>query len=312
MPNSAKPPLFGDPPGVQEGDIFRSHAELYAADVHRFSGQGISGTEESGVDSIVLSGGYVDDLDKGDEIIYTGRGGRDRDSGNQIADQSLEEPGNAGLVVSGVLGRPVRVIEGLGISGGKRKRATKGYKYRGLYSVEDHWMTPGIDGFQVCQFRLVKLGVGEQPSPKPLAPRVDGETALEREARRYLLQQRLVRDTKAALQVKEMYNNTCQMCQERVVVSPQGSAYSEAAHIQAVGKPHNGPDIMENLLCLCPTCHVRFDRGALQLTDRYEVLDGLQLKIVNDLARLREHHIQLCFVRQHRNRWKGRFLENPL
>jgi hypothetical protein len=38
--------------------------------------------------SIVLSGGYVDDLDEGDLIVYTGEGGRDPGTGRQIADQS--------------------------------------------------------------------------------------------------------------------------------------------------------------------------------------------------------------------------------
>jgi putative restriction endonuclease len=34
--------------------------------------------------SIVLSGGYVDDEDLGDMIIYTGEGGRDAATGRQI------------------------------------------------------------------------------------------------------------------------------------------------------------------------------------------------------------------------------------
>ncbi len=308
MPNGSKPPQFGHPDGVHEGDVFRGHADLYAADVHRFSGQGISGTEETGVDSIVLSGGYVDDLDKGDEIIYTGRGGRDRHSGNQVADQTMEDSGNAGLVVSRALGKPVRVIEGLGVTGSKRRRATKGYQYRGLYRVEDHWMTVGREGFEVCQFRLLKLADGELPVPQPTLPEVDGETEIEREARQYLYQQRLLRDSKAAMRVKEMYGDSCQMCRTRIVVSPHGAAYSEAAHIQALGRPHNGPDIIENLLCLCPTCHVRFDRGALQLTDEYEVLDGLRFEVVNDLQRIRGHRIQVPFIRQHRLRWEARSL----
>lgn len=306
MPNGSKPPLFGHLEGVHEGDVFRSHAELYAAGVHRFSGQGISGTEETGVDSIVLSGGYVDDLDQGEEIIYTGRGGRDRHTGNQVADQTMEDSGNAGLVVSRALGKPVRVVEGLGVKGAKRRRATKGYRYRGLYRVDDHWVTVGQEGFLVCQFRLLKLASGEVPIPQALLPPAEGDTELEREARRYLYQQRLVRDTRAAMRVKEMYSDSCQMCRKRIVVSPHGAAYSEAAHIQAVGKPHNGPDILENLLCLCPTCHVRFDRGALQITDGYEVFDGLEFEVIDSLERLKEHRIQLTFVRQHRRRWADR------
>ncbi|WP_434403122.1 HNH endonuclease [Streptomyces sp. NBC_01353] len=35
---------------------------------------------------------------------------------------------------------------------------------------------------------------------------------------------------------------------------PRGSRWGESED--------NGPDIVENLLCLCPTCHVLFDAGA--------------------------------------------------
>ena len=295
--------MFGHPEGVKEGEIFRTHADLYAAGLHRFSGQGISGTEETGVDSIVLSGGYVDDKDMDDEIIYTGRGGRDRETGNQVADQSFDDTSNAGLVISRVLGKPVRVMEGLDIRGTKRRRAHGGYLYRGLYRVANHWMTIGQEHFRVCQFQLLKLRPGEVVTPQPLAPDMGGETELERQARRYIERQRLVRDSRAAMRVKEMYEDTCQMCLARIVVSPTGAAYSEAAHIQAVGQPHNGPDILANLLCLCPTCHVRFDRGALQITDGYDVFDGLKREVITTLSRLSEHRIRLEFLQQHRGRW---------
>lgn len=306
MPNGSKPVMFGHPPGVQEGDLFAKHTDLYQAGVHRFSGQGISGTEATGVDSIVLSGGYIDDRDNGDEIIYTGMGSRDRSSGNLVADQSMEEPGNAGLVVSQALGKSVRVIEGLGITGGKRRRPSKGYRYRGLYRVAEHWMTVGQEGFRICQFRLIKLLPGESPAPQRLAPEVSGDTELERQARRYLYQQRLVRDTKVVRRVKQLHADTCQMCRTRMVVSPAGEAYSEGAHIKALGKPYHGPDVLGNILCLCPSCHVRFDRGVLQITDDYEVLDGLEFKVIGMLERVPEHHIEIEFIQHHRNRWAAR------
>ncbi len=49
----------------------------------------ISGSGSDGADSIVVSGGYEDDIDAGDEIIYTGHGGNDPQTGKQIADQTL-------------------------------------------------------------------------------------------------------------------------------------------------------------------------------------------------------------------------------
>ncbi|MDQ1305783.1 MAG: putative restriction endonuclease [Actinomycetota bacterium] len=35
--------------------------------------------------------------------------------------------------------------------------------------------------------------------------------------------------------------------------------------IKALGVPHNGPDVLENLLCLCPNDHARFDRAAIYI-----------------------------------------------
>ncbi|MFI8106225.1 YDG/SRA domain-containing protein [Streptomyces sp. NPDC086023] len=298
--------FFGTPDGVAEGDWFKGHTELHAAGLHRFKGQGISGTSETGADSIVLSGGYIDDRIEHDRIVYTGMGGRDRDSGLMVADQTLGERGNAALVVSQALGHPVRVIEGLGISNGKRRRAMKGYEYRGLYRVAEHWMTVGQEGFRICQFELRKLAPGELPTPQAVDPLEGAPTDLEEQVRRYISQDRLVRDSKIVRQVKRMYDNTCQVCQLRLVVSPSGEAYSEAAHIQAVGKPHNGEDRLENLLCLCPNCHALFDRGALHLSDDLDVLDGFSGEFRATLTRAQGHLIGLEFVRKHRERWAPR------
>ncbi|MFJ3965401.1 YDG/SRA domain-containing protein [Streptomyces sp. NPDC090036] len=297
---------FGTPDGVTEGDWFAGHAALHAKGLHRFSGRGISGTEKTGADSIVLSGGYVDDRDEGDVIIYTGEGGRDRDSGQMVADQTLGERGNAALVVSQAMGHPVRVIEGLGVTQGKRRRATKGYVYRGLFQAAEHWMTVGQEGFRICQFKLVKIESGDAPTPQPVDPLAGAETAFEEQARRYISQDRLVRDSKVVSAVKKMYDNTCQICRTRLIVSVGGQAYSEGAHIQAVGKPHMGDDRLENVLCLCPTCHVLFDRGALQLTDELHVIDGLTGRFRAALAQVKGHNIGIEFARKHRERWANR------
>jgi E3 ubiquitin-protein ligase UHRF1 len=56
--------------------------EASEAGVHRPPVGGIAGSEKTGCFSIVLSGGYEDDVDNGDEFLYTGSGGRDL-SGNK-------------------------------------------------------------------------------------------------------------------------------------------------------------------------------------------------------------------------------------
>ncbi|GAA3187523.1 MULTISPECIES: YDG/SRA domain-containing protein [Streptomyces] len=301
------PIRFGTPDEVFEGQWFKGHAELYEAGVHRAFGRGIAGTALGGVDSIVLSGGYVDDVYGEEEIVYTGEGCRDRETGRLYADQSMESPGNAGLLLNEARGNSVRVVRGLDIRGGKRRRAMGGYEYCGLFRVADHWMTVGKEGFLVCQFKLMKLAPGETPKAKPIAPPQVEDTSVEEQVRRTVEYQRLVRNSKVVRTVKEMYGNSCQICETRLQVSPGGEAYSEAAHIRALGKPHNGPDVLENVLCLCANCHALFDRGALQLSDDLDVLDGLNRTIKGKLKKVREHKIKVDFVRHHRQRWDDRF-----
>ena len=68
---------FGSIPNHLVGSLFADRRSLSAATVHRPPQAGISGSKTDGADSIVLNGGYVDDEDYGDVIIYTGHGGQD-------------------------------------------------------------------------------------------------------------------------------------------------------------------------------------------------------------------------------------------
>lgn len=72
---------------------------------------------------------------------------------------------------------------------------------------------------------------------------------------------RIVRNYDVAASVKRLYDNTCQICKTRLLTA--AGPYSEGAHIRPLGVPHNGPDTLENILCLCPNCHVLFDGHAL-------------------------------------------------
>jgi len=75
---------------------------------------------------------------------------------------------------------------------------------------------------------------------------------------------RRLRDTALARRVKLLYNNRCQICGETIMLYG-GELYSEAHHIQPLGAPHNGPDVMGNILCVCPNHHVQLDYGAIEL-----------------------------------------------
>ena len=48
-------------------------------------------------------------------------------------------------------------------------------------------------------------------------------------------------------------------------VESERSFLREAAHIRPLGAPHNGPDTLDNTLCLCPNHHVPFDHSGTRL-----------------------------------------------
>ena len=58
------------------GGFFHA-SQVSEVGVHRPPVAGIHGRETHCAYSIVLSGGYEDDVDNGDEFMYTGSGGRD-------------------------------------------------------------------------------------------------------------------------------------------------------------------------------------------------------------------------------------------
>ena len=246
--------VFGHIPGYPEGSRFESRVELSEAGVHRPTVAGISGSESEGADSIVLSGGYEDDEDLGDEVVYTGHGGRDAESGRQVAHQRLTR-GNLALAHSSLEGLPVRVIRGANLDSPYAPRS--GYCYDGLYLVDDYWQEPGRSGFRVWRYRLIKL-----PN---ISTRDDvaseASAAFSTVQRRETKVQRIVRDTAQARRVKTLYDYRCQMCGIRL--GGLAGPYAEAAHIRPLGAPHHGPDTPDNVLCLCPNHHVLFDHSGV-------------------------------------------------
>jgi hypothetical protein len=150
--------FFGEPEGVKIGTIFPDRQSLVDAGIHRTLMRGIDGNSDEGSSAIVLSGGYEDDLDFGDFILYTGEGGNQ--NGKQVDHQSFETPGNAGLKISYEKQLPIRVIRGFNhVSPFSPK---KGYKYCGLFEVADEpFMEVGKSGFRICRFKLRQISEGE-------------------------------------------------------------------------------------------------------------------------------------------------------
>jgi len=281
---------FGDVPGVPVGMVFETRSEASRVGVHRPMQAGISGTGDEGADSIVVSGGYIDDEDFGDRIIYTGHGGNDPQTRRQIADQLLQR-GNLALAVSCDQQLPVRVIRGSG--GDPLFSPASGYRYDGLFHVVRYWPEIGVDGFRIWRFELTKHS-GET-SRGGSAPRgVDNP-----ERRPVTSSSQVVRNDRLSSWVKQIHNWTCQMCAVRIQ-TPAG-AYAEAAHIRPLGTPHNGPDQTTNMLCLCPNCHKRLDTFAQYVDESGQVVDTISGETLGPLRLHRHHNVLNEHLQYHRN-----------
>ncbi|KAL7139731.1 hypothetical protein ABFS83_09G073300 [Erythranthe nasuta] len=167
--------------GVLVGESWENRMEVRQWGVHYPPLSGIQGKAHYGSVSVVISGGYEDDEDHGEWFIYTGCGGRDlsgnkRTSKEQSFDQKFKDQ-NQALRVSCYKGYPVRVVRSE-----KDKRSPyapeKGYRYDGVYRVEQCWIKDGIQGFKVCRFLFVRCDNdpapwtsdehGDRPRPLPV------------------------------------------------------------------------------------------------------------------------------------------------
>lgn len=88
----------------------------------------------------------------------------------------------------------------------------------------------------------------------------------------------------------------CQVC--RIRLEGTAGPYAEAAHIRPLGKPHNGSDSLDNLLCLCPNHHVLFDLGGFSIADDLSLLGSEGVLIV-----IAQHQINLDNLRYHREHY---------
>ncbi|MFB7311146.1 HNH endonuclease [Streptomyces sp. NPDC056192] len=117
-------------------------------------------------------------------------------------------------------------------------------------------------------------------------------------ARRTAMLSRIVRDTELAARVKLLHGDRCQVCS--LQLSTRFSTYSEAAHIRGLGRPHNGPDKLSNLLVLCPNHHVQFDALAIYVDNDDTVRMTTDDTPIGQLRRHSAHQINEAHLRYHR------------
>ncbi|PIN21118.1 histone H3 (Lys9) methyltransferase SUV39H1/Clr4, required for transcriptional silencing [Handroanthus impetiginosus] len=155
--NSTK--RIGLVPGIEVGDIFFFRMELCLVGLHAPSMAGIdymsvkiTMDEEPVAVSIVSSGGYDDDGDDSDVLVYSGQGGVQRRDG-QMFDQKLER-GNLALEKSLHRANEVRVIRGIKDIVGSTGKI---YVYDGLYKIQESWAEKNKSGCNVFKYKLVRV-----------------------------------------------------------------------------------------------------------------------------------------------------------
>ncbi|KAH0625848.1 hypothetical protein JD844_034179 [Phrynosoma platyrhinos] len=172
---------YGPIPGVPVGTMWKFRVQVSESGVHRPHVAGIHGRSTDGAYSLVLAGGYEDDIDHGNSFTYTGSGGRDLSGNKRTAEQSCDQKltnMNRALALNCSApindkdgaeakdwraGKPVRVVRNA--KGGRHSKYApkEGNRYDGIYKVVKYWPETGKSGFLVWRYMLRRDD--EEPAP---------------------------------------------------------------------------------------------------------------------------------------------------
>jgi len=175
------PDHFGAIPGVDVGMCWKTRLQVSEEGVHRPHVAGIAGKSAVGCPSVVLSGGYPYDEDRGEEFVYTGCSGRDLSGNKRVAkgqsfDQCLIRQNlaiarscaapidekNGSTAKDWREGKPIRVVRTDKLRKVSQFAPKEGCRYDGLYRVVRYWPEQR-EGFRVWRYLFRR----DDPQPAP-------------------------------------------------------------------------------------------------------------------------------------------------
>ncbi|KAI8388306.1 PUA-like domain-containing protein [Radiomyces spectabilis] len=187
-------------PGIYCGQQWEYRLKCSEWGVHRPPVGGISGSTATGAVSVVLSQGYADDKDYGDEFLYTGSGGRNLEGnkrmGKHASDQELTR---FNLSLAMTCAAPVDAKNGAEAANWKESRAIRvcrtkklavyhpeyapsdGVRYDGVYKIVKYWPEKGESGYRVWRFLFRR----DDPSPAPWTE--EGKRSIEQAGLRTIM-----------------------------------------------------------------------------------------------------------------------------
>jgi hypothetical protein len=205
-----------------------------------------------------------------------------------------------------ILGRiPKRRSQRWGESYAQFNEAALGFRDRfGLQPQEVDWALSLIQKHVKADKGHFLIEADWTDEPRDKTATSPSDFAVGPAPRRRSIINRISRDTAVAQAVKRMYRHRCQVC-GLLLETPEGP-YAEAAHIHPLGSPHDGPDVPENVLCLCPTHHVLFDAGVFSVRDDLTFLPRTDLNPPGLGPRLHQvlgHNIGAVYLAHHRQQF---------
>lgn len=165
---------------------------------------------------------------------------------------------------------------------------------RGYIRFETRDELDNYEGITITHIIHIKTrnGIRDLPNYIPFTQQelnlLNEAPPINQPGRRQTMIDRIVRNSDRVNSVKRIRNNRCQICETRLEIG-NNSFYSEVHHIQPLGHPHNGPDIIQNMICVCPNCHKKLDYGFSPIE-------------IDNISNLRNHTIDRVYIDYHNRR----------